>query len=366
MALSPNYGWAEPDNSSLVKNGAQDIRALGDAIDTSVWNVGYGQAGKNKIINGDMRISQRGTSFTIASPTTYTLDRYFYDIASAVPTGTVSQQTFTPGTAPIAGYEAVSFLRVNSTANNGCNAFQLIQRIEDVRTFAGQTVTFSFFAKADAASTFAAPAVQQVFGSGGSGTVTTAITMNSTSLGTGWARYTGTVAVPSISGKTVGTSSYLQVVVTLPTAAGVFRNGTYDYWGWQLEYGSKATPFQTASGGSIQGELAMCQRYLPALSVDGNDVVTGQAYSTTQVNVPYLFPVQPRVKPTGITVSSASSFYVRNSTAGFVICTGVAFQSGGPTSGSFVATVASGLTAGNASNFFGNSPGLILWTGCEL
>jgi hypothetical protein len=36
-------------------------------------------AGKNAIINGDMRVSQRGTSFTIAS-TAYTLDRFFYDV----------------------------------------------------------------------------------------------------------------------------------------------------------------------------------------------------------------------------------------------------------------------------------------------
>jgi len=35
MALSPNFSFPEPDNSSLVKNGAQDIRALGDAIDTA-------------------------------------------------------------------------------------------------------------------------------------------------------------------------------------------------------------------------------------------------------------------------------------------------------------------------------------------
>ena len=35
MALSPNFSFPEPDNSSLVKNGAQDMRALGDAIDAA-------------------------------------------------------------------------------------------------------------------------------------------------------------------------------------------------------------------------------------------------------------------------------------------------------------------------------------------
>jgi hypothetical protein len=71
MATSPNYGWSEPDNTSLVKNGAQAMRTLGDAIDTSVWNVGYGQAGKNKIINGDFGIWQRGTSITTTSSGAY-------------------------------------------------------------------------------------------------------------------------------------------------------------------------------------------------------------------------------------------------------------------------------------------------------
>ncbi len=39
MALSPNYSWPEPDNSDFVKDGATDIRALGDAIDSTVYTI---------------------------------------------------------------------------------------------------------------------------------------------------------------------------------------------------------------------------------------------------------------------------------------------------------------------------------------
>lgn len=36
MATSPNFGWLEPDNTDLVKNGALAIRTLGNAIDTTM------------------------------------------------------------------------------------------------------------------------------------------------------------------------------------------------------------------------------------------------------------------------------------------------------------------------------------------
>lgn len=39
LALSPNYSWPEPDNSDFVKDGATDIRALGNAIDATVYAV---------------------------------------------------------------------------------------------------------------------------------------------------------------------------------------------------------------------------------------------------------------------------------------------------------------------------------------
>ena len=257
MATSTNYGWSEPDNTSLVKDGAQAIRTLGDAIDVSLWNVGFGQAGKNKIINGNFGVAQRGTSITMAQ-NGYNLDRWTASVATAFPTGTITQQTMTAGNT-IAGYEFANYARINPTVANGCTAWQWTQKIEDVRVFAGVAATVSFWAKADASCT-ATIDINQNFGSGGSATVT-AMAAQNIALTTAWTRFTFTATFPSISGKTIGTGSSVDVRFSLPLSSGVIRLGTYDIVGVQLEYGSKATPFQTASGGSPQAELAMCQRY---------------------------------------------------------------------------------------------------------
>jgi hypothetical protein len=331
MATTNFYGWSEPDNTSLVKNGAQDIRILGDAIDASVWNIGYGQAGKNKIINGDFGIWQRGTSFTLTNEA-YTADRFKTQTDK---TGTISSQTFTAGTAPVAGYESQFYLR---SALNAVGSYYILnQPIEDVRTFAGNTVTMSFWARVSSGTVSNAPEIIQNFGSGGSGSVTT--TPTGQTITTSWQRFSTTVAVPSISGKTIGTSSSLEIRVLRFVSAAA---ATIDIWGVQLEYGSKATPFQTTSGESPQAELAMCQRYYwRQTAVNANERAGyGSFASTTAFQSQFNFPVTMRAQTTAVEIVGVSI----NDTASVIAVTGGSVNVNSPFQGNLSLTVASGGT----------------------
>ena len=268
MATSTNYGWAEPDNTSLVRDGAQAIRTLGDAIDTSLWNSGFGQAGKNKIINGDFSVNQRAfTTSTAAVNPTYVADRIFVDSDG---TGTVTKtySAFTPGAAPVAGYEAKNYGTVQTTGQSAASVYTYLStNVEDVRTFAGQPVTYSFWAKAASGTPKISIENRQVFGSGGSAAVNT--NLGVVTLSTSWTRYSVTGTVASVTGKTIGAGSYSRFTAWVSAGTDFaartnsigIQTNTFDIWGVQVEYGAKATPFQTASGGSIQNELAMCQRY---------------------------------------------------------------------------------------------------------
>jgi hypothetical protein len=56
MATSPNFGWLEPDNTDLVKNGALAIRTAVNAIDASMADLKGGTTGQvlSKTSNTDM------------------------------------------------------------------------------------------------------------------------------------------------------------------------------------------------------------------------------------------------------------------------------------------------------------------------
>jgi len=262
------YTYSTADARLAVGSNGDTLVADSAATTGLRWNINQ-SAGKNAIINGDFRINQRAFTSTTTNGT-YGFDRWL--VGALDGTTTYSAETFTLGTAPVAGYEGVNFARIASTGQTSTTAIsQLQQRIEDVRSFANQTITVSFWAKAASGTPKVTIEMRQVFGSGGSPSSSASATPAQVTLNTSWTRYSATIAVPSISGKTLGTTagtSYL--ALNLWTSAGTdfnsrtnslgIQTATIDFWGVQVEAGSVATAFQTATG-TLQGELAACQRY---------------------------------------------------------------------------------------------------------
>lgn len=236
------------------------LTSTGSAASWTVPTVGEG----NAIINGAFEINQRGFT-SVTTDGTYTYDRW--GLSKSGGTVTASAQTFTPGSAPVSGYEASNYLRVTTSGQTSQSQYAAIyQGIENVRNFAGQTITISFWAKADTGTPYVWVEYQQNFGSGGSSFVL-AQAGSTLTLSTSWTRYSVTATLPSISGKTVGTNSQLSlnIFTSLGSSVRSYPNATYqntaiDIWGVQLEAGSNATPFKR-NGTSLQAELAASQRY---------------------------------------------------------------------------------------------------------
>ena len=142
-------------------------------------------AGKNKIINGDFYVNQRNFTSTTTN-NTYGLDRW--RLLASGGTATYSAQTFTPGTAPVAGYEGKNFARIVTSGQSAAGDYGMLnQPIEDVRTLAGQNVTVSFWAKAASGTPKVGISFEQLFGSGGSAGVIVKLT--SQTISKSWSRY---------------------------------------------------------------------------------------------------------------------------------------------------------------------------------
>jgi hypothetical protein len=343
MASTTNYSWSTPDNSGLVKNGAQDMRTLGNAIDTSVWNIGFGQAGKNKIINGDMSIWQRGTSFSNIFGV-YTADRYISGYGTGG-TQSIAQQDVT-GATGLPNH--IRWAMRYSTTSAASGQYNVTQRIEDVQTLAGQTVTFSFYARrVSGTGTTIRLNAYQLFGTGGSTFTQPATDIDFTVTNSDFQRFSYTFTMPAMTGKTIGTGSYLDFRLGYPTAVSVF-----DVTGWQLESGSKATPFQTASGGSLQSEMAMCQRYYFRAGGDSTyqPMAWGVARTTTDVRFAVTLPSKMRVSPTSVEYSTLIAALPGNS--GLTV-TALALDNFGTQMQGLTATV-SGATAGQMYQLLAN------------
>ena len=293
------------DLLAIATGGVERVRftSTGAAFSTDVQvpsiNGGPLAGFRNAAINGNFDIWQRGTSFTASD---YGADRWIHGRVGT--THSVTRESFTLGQTAVPG-EPEFFCRtvVTSVAGAG-NYAALFQRIENVRTFAGQQVTVSFWAKADATKNISVE-VSQDFGAGGSpSAIVNSIGVTKVSIGTSWQKVTVTATIPSISGKTLGTDGNSNIVSGIWFDAGSNFNartatlgqqsGTFDIAQVQIEPGPVATPFERRPVGV---ELSLCQRYFyktdKGFSLQGN---TGGAGANTYSNITH--PVTMRASPT--------------------------------------------------------------------
>lgn len=289
-----SYQWVEVKANS----------SAGAAVATRVDALENTRTTRNYLLNADFNINQRSfTSLTLTSGLTYGFDRW--SVLAATGTSVYSTQAFTPGSAPVAGYESKNYSRVVTSGFTSSGWSILGQSVEDVRALAGKNITISFWARAGSGTPTVIPAFEQAFGTGGSPSSPIRTTLSGVTIDTTWKRYSVTTTVPSIAGKTIGTdanSSHTRIELWFSGASGVYQNNTFDVWGVQVEDGTTATPFRTAHP-SIQAELAACQRYYYRANGEwahtlGHIVTAGTSSTSADIFLP--FPVTMRVAPTSL------------------------------------------------------------------
>jgi hypothetical protein len=349
--------------------GSQNVVTTGDVQSASI-NGGPLAGMRNAIINGNFDIWQRGTSSGAFGY--QTVDRWSNSFTGS--SSTLSRQSFTLGQTSVPNEPAYYLQAVVSSVAGASNRATIIQRIEDVRTFAGQAVTVSFWAKADAAKPIAV-SLGQFFGTGGSPSAGVVTHVIKAQLSTAWQKFATTVSIPSISGKTIGSNDDSNLSLTFWLDAGSSFNtdtdslgqqsGTFDIAQVQIEAGPVATPFERRPIGT---ELALCQRYYCKVGTVGlNRHGTGYTTAATAATIVVLFPATMRAAPTALEQSgTASDYQVTHGNTATVCSTVPAFNAASLFSAVTTFTVASGLTVGQgvaSRNIGGN--GYLAW-GAEL
>jgi hypothetical protein len=215
-------GSADNTVAKLSIGNSGDSIVADSAATTGLSYQTNSAAGKNKIINGAFDFWQRGTSLTggTIADGTFLADRWRNVWVGSNPTNiSLTRETFTPAELNAIGYGDAKYYQKMAIVTIGASTgYRIEQFIEDVTTFAGQNVTVSFWCKADEAHTLTV-SFSQNFGSGGSASTSNIVTMSNATTPTSWTRVTGTVALPSISGKTIGNGNYLLLRIEIGIAS---------------------------------------------------------------------------------------------------------------------------------------------------
>ena len=289
-----------------------------------------GAGRRNLVINGDMRIAQRGTSATgVVGSGYYTNDRMQLGCTTnASGTYTLSQSTDAP-----AGFNN-SFKLDCTTANSNPNQLRFNYNVEghdvshlNYASSNAQTLTLSFWVKSNVTGTYTVSIEVTTGGRyfASHYTVDTANTweyktiqiagdtanaINTTNLigmaFSFWLTSPSALKQGEVPNGWVSNSSYTNIV-----GSGFNVNmasSTSNEWlitGLQLELGKVATPFEHRSYGE---ELALCQRYYYRFGGNGREYLIGGSGSSAGF-ITMQFPTTMRAAPS---FSNGGGFTVNN------------------------------------------------------
>jgi hypothetical protein len=323
-----DFTWVAQDDSNAIQNAIVD--AKGDLIGASAADTparlavgGNGEilvadsststglrwqsttaAGKNFLINGAMEFAQRGTSVSAGTANVYGLDRWY---TSGFGTGqpfTIAQGTSNAPT----GFRY--YQSVTQTSANSTNIF-VSQSLEttDVIRLAGKTATLSFLYKIPTNST-SQWSYNVLYSTATDGNLApfatrTSITSANLTNTTSWTSVSATFAVPS---------NATSFAIEFATGNSTVNNANFQFTGVQVEIASVATAF-TRAGGTIQGELAACQRYYTRFIADNTYTyfAIGSAQNVNSLFLTTPMPVPLRIAPTSIDLPALSNFFAEQS-----------------------------------------------------
>ena len=284
-------------------------------------------AGRNRIINGDMRIDQRnaGASYTQVNGA-YSLDRWAgnsFDGGAATNKFSVQQST----TAPAGFSNSLLVTSLAATADSGNDIFNIEQKIEGFNsadlafgTVSAKTITLSFWVRSSLTGTFggaiknsardrAYPFAYTISSANTFEYKTITIAGDTSGTWVGATNGTGLwlsfgLGVSSNRSNTAGAWAGGDLFSSTGATRVIGTSGaTWQVTGVQLEAGSVATPFEHRQYGQ---ELALCLRYFEKIESSFYLVATNVVGVQMRTNT-MEFGVKKRTTPT-VTFPSGAEY----------------------------------------------------------
>jgi len=297
---------------------------------------------RNKIINGNFDIWQRGTSQ--AGLGYGSADRW--KVNGLDPSGAflVSRQEFDLGQTDVPGNPRY-YIRIAGSSFSA-TALNLAQAIEGVQTLAGQKATLTFWARASAPRQLYPRPIQD-FGSGGSPSSPVDTFGDPVNLTTSWQKFSQVFDLPSIADKVLGTNGNDRLTVAFDIKRGEvgtdLGNDTIDLARVSLVEGDATAEADPFSPRHIQQELALCQRYCR----DVNELTCAGFSATTAIGVVDMSANPMRGAPSASLITAGN--LVGN--GGSVAVTSIATVTASAIAARFDLNVSSGLTASASYNW---------------